>query len=104
MFFAGSNQIEMGYTLSEFSNVLHGNFSAQQSEYKCKDLSQNSWLISREDSNLKTQITVIQQPPRKLGLLNLPVLTVTFKLMAGETHDEQLFFEKFFRYFHKGGG
>lgn len=104
MFNAGSNQIEMGYTLSEFSRVLHGNFSAQQSEYNCKDLSRNSWLISRENSHLKTQITVIQKPPRKLGLLNLPVLGVTFKLMSGETQDEQQFFEKFFHYFHKGGG
>jgi hypothetical protein len=104
MFNAGNAQIEMGYTVSEFSKVLHGNFSAQHSEYNCKDISQNSWLISHEGSNLKTQITVIQKPARKLGLLNLPVLGVSFKLMAGETQDEQKFFEKFFRYFHKGGG
>jgi hypothetical protein len=104
MFNAGNNQIEMGYTLSEFSKVLHGNFSAQQSEYNCRDLSQSSWLISHEISNLQTEISVIQKPPRILGLLNLPVLGVTFKLISGETVDEQQFFEKFFRYFHKGGG
>jgi hypothetical protein len=104
MFNVGSNQIEMGYTLNEFSNVLHGNFSAQQSVYRCKDLSQNSWLISHERGSLQTEIRVIQKPPRKLGLLNLPVLGVTFRLISGDSQDEQQFFEKFFRYFHKGGG
>ncbi len=104
MFNAGNDPIEMGYTVSEFSNVLHGNFSAEQSEYRCKDLSQCSWLISHELGNLQTEINVIQKPPRKLGLLKLPVLGVTFKLISGEPQDEQQFFEKFFRYFHKGGG
>jgi hypothetical protein len=104
MFNASNNQIEMGYTISEFSNVLHGNFSAQESVYNCKDLSQCSWLISHEQGNLQTEISVEEKPSRKLGLLNLPVLAVTFKLISGERQDEQQFFEKFFRYFHKGGG
>jgi hypothetical protein len=104
MFNAGNNQIEMGYTISEFSKVLHGNFSAQHSEYNCHDHSQTRWIISHELSDLKTEISVVQKPPRTLGLLNLPVLAVTFKLISGEIPDQQKFFEKFFRYFHKGGG
>lgn len=104
MFNAVGNQIEMGYTISEFSSVLHGNFSAQQSDYKCHDISHNRWLISHAQSELKNEITVQQKPPRTLGLLTLPVLEVRFNLLSGNSYDEQQFFEKFYKYFHKGGG
>ncbi len=104
MYNPGNAQIQMGYTIDEFSRVLHGNFSAAASDYSCEDLSPSSWLISHDTGELKTRIQVEQLPPRTLGLLDLPVLGVNFNLLSGNTEDEQLFFEKFFRYFHKGGG
>jgi hypothetical protein len=104
MFNASSQPIEMGYTIIEFSKVLHGNFSGEHSEYSCQDISPSSWVICNDQSDLKTRIDVEQKPPRSLGLLNLPVLGVSFHLIAGNTEDQQLFFDKFFRYFHKGGG
>lgn len=100
----GNLPIEMGYTLDEFSNVLHGNFSTNNSEYRCHDLSTGSWLIFEEGSDLKTEIRARQMAPRELGLLKLPILSVSFNIVSGSPQHTQKFFEKFFKYFHKGGG
>jgi hypothetical protein len=100
----GSTPIEMGYTINEFSNVLNGNFTSASSPYNCKPLSSTSWLVSHQTNDFKSEVDIQQMPDRKIGLLGLPVLRVSFKLISGNPQDEQQFFEKFFRYFHKGGG
>jgi hypothetical protein len=100
----GDSPIEMGYTIREFSRVLNGNFSATQSPYSCKTLGADSWLISHDSSAFNLQINVEQKPTRQIGLLGLPVLGVRFNLISGNEQEKQQFFEKFFRYFHKGGG
>ena len=99
-----NEQIQMGYTISEFSSVLHGNFSSADSKFSCEDLSPDSWIITQDLSQFRMHIQVQQLAARSLGLLELPVLGVSFKPISGTSSEKQLFFEKFFRYFHKGGG
>jgi hypothetical protein len=47
---------------------------------------------------------VSEKPPRKLGLIVLPVLQVQFQLLDTAADLEVKFFERFHQYFHKGGG
>jgi len=78
---------EMGYGADEFGKVLNGSFSGQQ-----------------PGKELELTIKVTQNPPRKLGLFNLPVLDVSFSFGTTDADLREGFFHRFHQYFHKGGG
>ena len=95
---------DMGYTQLEFGKVLNSGFTSEASPYRCQPLSPDSWLVSDQQGSLKVSIQLKPLPPRVLGAIALPVLKVTF-LITEDTHNQSTqFFEKFFKYFHKGGG
>ncbi len=94
----------MGYTPTEFSNVLNGNFSGEKSSLHCENLNNQSWLISHKESTMTVEIDIKTKPPRVLGSISLPVLLVTFKVNSATSEQSEFFFDKFFKYFHKGGG
>lgn len=100
----GVVQYEMGYRADEFSNVLNGPFSSPKSGYRCETVSKHHWCINRIDNSFQIGVQVFEKPPRKLGLFALPVLRVQFKLQDGDTDQQTKFFDRFFKYFHKGGG
>jgi len=97
-------EYDMGYTTSEFARVLTGNFTGPNSEFDCLSQASRSWKISSSDWDLSVDITVDEQPPRVLGSISLPVLKVVFNITASDDQQKQNFFDKFFKYFHKGGG
>lgn len=94
----------MGYTCDEFARVLHGNFSGEKSELSCQQLATNNWLIRHRELPMTVEISIQARPPRVLGAISLPVLQVIFKVKAATQQQSELFFDKFFKYFHKGGG
>jgi len=94
----------MGYGDDEFGNVLTGPFSGESSDYHCKTLTRHCWQITQNESDLKIVINVKEKPPRKLGLFSLPVLQVRFDMEKSVPEDQGKFFNRFFKYFHKGGG
>ncbi len=94
----------MGYTAAEFAKTLHGDFSNADSRYACQTLDTQRWRIEDRHSALQIEITINQSPPRQLGLLQLPVLQVDFAIVQSSPADEAAFYDKFFSYFHKGGG
>jgi hypothetical protein len=94
---------KMGYTEKEFSTVLNGAFTGGKSIFNCSVISNNNWQIFAESSDLNISIMVEQLAPRILGAMTLPVLDVTFSVNSNK-EDSEKFFEKFFKYFHKGGG
>ena len=97
-------EYEMGYGADEFGNVLRGPFSGEQSGYLCATVERYHWRLTRAEGGFDLNIRVAEQPPRKLGLFNLPVLTVKFNFTdTGEAQREK-FFHRFHQYFHKGGG
>ncbi len=97
-------EYEMGYGADEFGNVLRGPFSGDSSGYRCETVARHHWCLTRSDTEFNLSIRVAEQPPRKLGLFNLPVLAVKFEFTdTGEAPREQ-FFHRFHQYFHKGGG
>jgi len=98
------NQYDMGYTPTEFSRVLNGNFTSEKSEFNCKSVSTNHWLITHQDSVMSVNIHIEKRPDRILGAIALPVLSASFKVNSSTTQQSEFFFEKFFKYFHKGGG
>lgn len=53
---------------------------------------------------MTVRIHLQEKPPRQLGALSLPVLQVTFSISSATKLQSDLFFKKFFTYFHKGGG
>ena len=101
---ASSVEYDMGYGADEFGNVLTGPFSGEASMYSSEILSRHYWQINQKDSDFTCRIQVQEKPPRKLGLFNLPVLSVKFELEKSNPNDQDLFFKRFFKYFHKGGG
>lgn len=95
---------EMGYTQQEFGNVLNSGFTDDESPYKCQSNSSNSWTVSHRQLPFKVRIEVTPLPERVLGAMTLPVLNVHFELIQCEDNQADAFFDKFFKYFHKGGG
>ena len=101
---SGMIECEMGYGADEFGNVLQGTFSGEKSPYRCEMLATHHWRMSQIDGELRIEIQVQELPPRRLGLFALPVLQVKFRLHDTASDDQARFFEKFHKYFHKGGG
>ena len=99
-----SVEYEMGYRADEFGNVLTGSFSGEGSNYLCQNTAKHHWQIIQSNADLKVSIVVKEKPPRKLGLFSLPVLQVNFIMEKSEPELQGLFFKRFFKYFHKGGG
>ena len=101
---AGIVEYEMGYGADEFGNVLCGSFSGDKSPYYCETLAPHYWRLCQHDSDLNIEIQVKEMPPRRLGLFSLPVLHVQFQLDQTSAEDKAGFFDRFHKYFHKGGG
>jgi len=101
---SGSIEYEMGYGADEFGKVLNGNFTGERSDYSCETLSRHHWRITEQGSSLRIEIKVVEKPPRKIGLFALPVLQVRFQMVDTAAELQARFFERFHKYFHKGGG
>jgi hypothetical protein len=97
-------EYEMGYRADEFGSVLNGSFSGEKSPYHCEAIAPNHWRISLAGETVLLDIQVSEKPPRKLGLFVLPVLQVCFHMENSDEEQRSQFFDRFFRYFHKGGG
>ncbi len=99
---------EMGYTVTEFTRVLEGKLTGANSAFTCEKVQQNHWLINLSDvqksSALAIEIFIRQLQPRKMALIEIPVLQVNFKVLSSIHEQKDIFFDKFFKYFHKGGG
>jgi len=97
-------EYEMGYAADEFGNVLQGQFSGENSPYRCETIARHHWRISQMDTPRRLEIQVQEKPPRRLGLFAIPVLQVQFHLQDSDAEFRSKFFDRFHKYFHKGGG
>jgi len=95
---------EMGYTQQEFGNVLNSGFTTEPSPYRCQPQSPDGWLVRHEQHPFQVSIQLKPLPARVLGAIALPVLEVRFEVIQGSDTQSDAFFDKFFKYFHKGGG
>ena len=95
---------EMGYTPVEFAKTLHGQFTKNQTDFTLIDSGKNHWKIRFSKNKVIADIKVSESTPRKIALLNLPVLDVCFLFAGLSSQEQELFLERFFKYFHKGGG
>ena len=97
-------EYEMGYGADEFGKVLCGPFSGEKSVYRCTQIARHHWLLEQPGTVFELARKVVEKPPCKLGLFNLPVLVVKFFFADTETALRDNFFHRFHQYFHKGGG
>jgi len=97
-------EYEMGYGADEFGKVLLGPFSGDRSDFNAGEIGRHCWKVSLPGANFDLDISVAEQPPRQLGLFNLPVLRVVFTFNDTEEALREAFFHRFHQYFHKGGG
>ncbi len=102
--FPVNTTFEMGYSAAEFERVLGGNFTGEQSPYQSRPVDTGRWRVLHPGQGFETEISIEAQPPRKLGLIELPVLKVHFTDLSDCAECREQFFSKFFKYFHKGGG
>ena len=100
----GIIQYEMGYGADEFGDVLNRTFGGEKSDYSCDLVSSHHWCITQIDSSFQISIQVAKKPPRRLGLFAIPVLQVQFNVDDSDADLQAKFFDRFFKYFHKGGG
>jgi hypothetical protein len=96
-------EYEMGYGANEFGKVLLGPFTGK-SDFNAAEIGRHRWLISLAGSAFELEIEASEQPPRKIGLFELPVLRVCFSFDRAEDDERKRFFHRFHQYFHKGGG
>ncbi len=101
---AVQTDLEMGYTLKEFETVLQGGFSQAGSGFVLEPAGSSRWQISIPTHSTRITLTATPAPPRILGAFSLPVLHVSFVFEPPAPETRQRFFERFNRYFHKGGG
>ena len=97
-------EYEMGYRDDEFGTTLQGPFTGEKSPYNCTLLKVNHWQIEQPGEKFSVDIQVSTQPPRILGLFELPVLKVEFVFTNSEEALRKAFFDRFHKYFQKGGG
>ncbi|MEE9445522.1 MAG: hypothetical protein V3V19_07645 [Cocleimonas sp.] len=98
---------EMGYTIDEFDKTLHGQFITKQSAYTCSAINAKQWEVNFNDKTLQSAKIIIEiapLPPRIIAMLRLPVLNVSFDFMGLDNEQQSQFLNRFFKYFHKGGG
>lgn len=93
----------MGYTPKEFMKTLQGLFITQ-TPYSCKEYDSSHWQISIEGEATLVDISIDEAPPRKIALLSLPVLNVSFEFEHANDDQQKDFMKTFFKFFHKGGG
>ena len=94
---------EMGYTPREFKKTLQGLFITQ-TPYSCEEFTLSNWQITVEDKSVIVDIKISEAPPRKIALLTIPVLNVSFEFIQASEEGREAFLKTFFRFFHKGGG
>lgn len=99
-----SRRYDMGYRAQEFSDVLNGPFSGDESPFQVLPEGINQWRVTHRGSSFEMLITLETRPDRKLGLMRLPVLSVDFDCTVDEAGVGEQFFHRFHQYFHKGGG
>ena len=97
-------KLEMGYRDDEFGTVLQGSFTGEKSTYRCAEIETNHWRIEQPGEVFDLDIAVAVQPPRVLGMFNLPVLQVKFTFDDTAEPLRDRFFHRFHQYLHKGGG
>lgn len=97
-------EYEMGYGADEFGNVLRGPFTGDRTGFDAVEIGRHRWLVTLSNGDFELEIEVAEQPPRRLGLFNLPVLRVIFTFTDTEDVLREAFFQRFHQYFHKGGG
>lgn len=93
---------EMGFSREEFIRVLPRALSA----YRIHADGTDRWRVSDADGGFRVLLSIKAEPPRRIGALALPVLTV--RLEFATTDDDRArrpeFLTRFERGFHKGGG
>lgn len=95
---------EMGYTQGEFGRVLNAGFTNDRSPYACQPESPRGWHVTHKEQSIQVSIQLTALPERVLGAIALPVLQVRFEVTNASAKQTDEFFDKFFKYFHKGGG
>lgn len=89
---------EMGYSPDEFARVLPS--------------AMRDWLVSGEpgqwqvriDDRPAVSILLVPQPPRRIGMLSIPVSSVTIRFEYDDPTLVTEFMTRFDRGFHRGGG
>jgi len=89
---------EMGYSLTEFARVLPP--------------AMRDWQVSGEPGRWQVSIggqaavsiSLVSQPPRSMGMLSIPVSSVTIRFEQDDAMIVTEFMTRFERGFHRGGG
>lgn len=91
---------QMGYSAAEFMRALQRALA----DYTLDVADRNRWLAVRPGYPGCVEIAFAEQPPRRLGLLELPVLDVSFRFRGFAPGADRALFDRLQRSLHRGGG
>lgn len=89
---------EMGYSLDEFARVL----PSAMRDWRVGG-EPGRWEVSI-DGIPAVSISLVPQPPRRMGMLSIPVSAVSIRFQPHATDVVAEFMTRFDRGFHRGGG
>lgn len=91
---------QMGYSAAEFTRALRRVLA----DYALDAADRNRWLAVRPGDPGRLEIAIVEQPPRRLGLLELPVLDVSFRFLGFAPGADRALLDRLQRGLHRGGG
>ena len=94
----------MGYAPREFARTLSGGFTAAGSGFVVSESGAERWIVSIPEHALSVTVRINAAAPRRLGAFALPVLDVHLTFSPDNEKNRRIFLDRFWRYFHKGGG
>ena len=94
----------MGYVPREFARTLSGGFAAAGSGFDVSECGAECWVVSVPEHALAVTVEIRAGAPRRLGAFALPVLDVHLRFSPDDEATQRIFLDRFWRYFHKGGG
>ena len=94
----------MGYAPREFARTLSGGFVAAGSGFDLSECGAGCWVVSVPEHALSVTVRISAAAPRRFGAFALPVLDVQLTFSPDNEKNRRIFLDRFWRYFHKGGG
>lgn len=93
-------ELQMGYSAAELMRTLRRILT----DYAWRELGEDSWAMERPDRPGRLSVSFVEQPPRRLGLLDLPVVDVRFRFRDFPPGEDAALLARIKRGLHRGGG
>lgn len=93
-------ELQMGYSPAELMRTLRRILA----DHAWEDLGDEGWAIERPGRAGRLHVSFVECLPRRLGLLELPVVEVCFRFRGFPQGEDAALLDRLKRGLHRGGG